>query len=80
MFFRKKKSNNIARQPPVVGITRCGRSMVIRQIENNTFEAFKEFFDSNGYDFGVWDTTKSGVTITCQESCYILYCEQQKTH
>lgn len=80
MFFSKKKSNNNARQPPVVGITRCGRSMVIRRIENSNFEAFKGFFYSNGYDFCVLNKTKSEVTITCQESCYILYCEQQKTH
>lgn len=76
MFFRKKKSNNNARQPPVVGITRCGRSMVIRQIENNNLEAFKEFFDSNGYDFCVLNNNKLGVSITCAESYYILYCEQ----
>lgn len=80
MFFRKKKSNNSARQPPVVGMPRCGRSMVIRQIQNSNFKAFKEFFDSNDYDFSVLYKTKSGVAITCAESYYILYCEQMKTH
>ncbi len=80
MFFRKKKSNNNARQPPVVGMPICGRSMVICQIENSNFEAFKKFFDSNCYDFCVLNNTKLGVTITCAESYYILYCEQMQTH
>lgn len=77
MFFRKKKSNNSARHPPVVGTHGGGRSMVIRQIENSNFEALKEFFDSNGYDFSVLDKTKSGVTVTCAENYYLLYLERK---
>lgn len=77
MFFRKKKRNNSARQPPIAGIPRCGRSMVIRQIENSNFGTFKEFFDSNGYDFCVLCETKSGVAITCEESYYLLYLERK---